>query len=160
MIGKEIERKFLVKNKYLADIIRSAKSKERIIQGYLCTEPESSVRIRIKGDKGFISVKGEASQSGLSRLEWEMEIPYKDAFQMLELSKYNVISKIRHIVYFKEQLFEVDIFEGNNLGLIMAEIELSSEKDSVELPDWIHKEVTGDIRYYNSYLAKMPYSKW
>lgn len=160
MIAKEIERKFLVKNKYLAEVIRSAKSKERIIQGYLCTEPESCVRIRIKGSKGFINVKGKASESGLSRLEWEMEIPYKDAFQMLELSKYAVISKIRHIVYFKQQLFEVDIFEGDNLGLIIAEIELISEKDKVELPDWILKEVTGDLRYYNSYLAKTPYSKW
>jgi len=155
-MGKEIERKFLVKGEYKA----SASGAVRIVQGYLSSVPERTVRVRVKGDRGFITVKGIGSRSGLSRFEWEKEIPVEDAEGLLELCEAGVIDKTRHIVEYGEHLFEVDEFHGENEGLTVAEIELSSEDEEFGRPRWLGEEVTGDARYYNSYISMHPYSTW
>jgi len=152
----EIERKFLVKG----DFKRFADSQTRIIQGYLSSVPERVVRIRIKGNQGFITVKGIATESGTSRYEWEKEIPVKDANELLNLCEPGIIDKTRFLVKLDKHVFEVDEFYGENNGLIIAEIELKSEDEDFIRPDWLGEEVTGDDRYYNSSLVKKPFSKW
>lgn len=152
----EIERKFLVKG----DFKRFADSQTRIIQGYLSSVPERVVRIRIKGDQGFITVKGIATESGTSRYEWEKEILVKDAHELLNLCEPGIIDKTRFLVKVDKHVFEVDEFYGENNGLIIAEIELKSEDEDFIRPDWLGEEVTGDDRYYNSSLVKKPFSKW
>lgn len=152
----EIERKFLVKG----DFKRFADSQTRIIQGYLSSVPERVVRIRIKGNQGFITVKGIATESGTSRYEWEKEIPVKDAHELLNLCEPGKIDKTRFLVKVDKHVFEVDEFYGENNGLIIAEIELKSEDEDFIRPDWLGEEVTGDDRYYNSSLVKKSYSKW
>ena len=151
----EIERKFLV----TGDFKQEAFNALRITQGYLCSAPERTVRVRIKGDKGYITIKGQSSASGLSRFEWEKEIPLAEAESLLKLAEPGVIDKTRYLVRDADGIhtWEVDEFHGANEGLVMAEIELESENDSFGRPAWLGEEVTGDPRYYNSYLSQHPY---
>jgi len=152
----EIERKFLVVSQY-----KSLASKSyRIAQGYLSSVPERTVRIRIKADKGFITVKGKSNASGMSRYEWEKEIPVNEAKELLQLCEKGIIDKTRYEVIFDHKTFEVDEFHGENEGLTMAELELESETESFEKPGWLGIEVTGDKRYYNSQLSLNPFSHW
>lgn len=154
---QEIERKFRVKNTtFLQDI----KSKSKIVQGYLNSNPDRTVRIRVKNDKGFITIKGRSNDSGTTRLEWEKEIDFQEAHQLMNLCEDFIIEKTRYEVIFQNQLFEIDIFEGKNEGLIIAEIELESENQNLIFPDWLGQEVTGDIRFYNAYLSRKPYDSW
>jgi len=153
---QEIERKFLVKDGYK----QFAFTNTRITQGYLSSIPERIVRVRINGDKGYITVKGVSNMSGMSRYEWEKEIPVDEARELLTLCEPGIIDKTRYLVQVGKFTFEVDEFYGENEGLSMAEIELSSEEELFEIPLWLGKEVTGDKRYYNSKLAKNPFSKW
>jgi adenylate cyclase len=156
-MAQEIERKFLVQSR---DYIDKASKKIRITQGYLSSVPERTVRVRIKGSKGFITVKGIGSESGASRFEWEMEIPVKDVEDLLKICEAGVIDKVRYEVASGAHTFEVDEFHGDNEGLVVAEVELDSESQDFVKPSWLGKEVTGDPRYYNSMLMKVPYSKW
>ena len=153
---QEIERKFLVKEGFK----QFAFTHTRITQGYLSSIPERIVRIRINGEKGFITIKGVSNLSGMSRYEWEKEIPVQEARELLALCEPGVIDKTRYLVQVGKFTFEVDEFYGENEGLVIAEVELSSEEELFEKPDWLGKEVTGDKRYYNSKLAKTPFSKW
>ena len=153
----EIERKFLVKNDAYK---KSSSEKYRIIQGFLNTDPERTVRVRIKNDRGFLTVKGKSNASGTTRFEWEKEIPHEDAKALLKLCENTVIDKVRFIVNFKDYTFEIDEFKGENSGLILAEIELSAENENFPKPDWLGKEVTGEIKYYNSQLSSVPYKEW
>jgi adenylate cyclase len=153
----EIERKFLVKsNAFLKDAIKS----NRIVQGYLSSNPERTVRIRIKGSYGYLTIKGMSNASGMSRMEWEKEISIEDAEELLLLCEKGTIDKIRHEVIVGTHVFEVDVFNLENEGLIIAEVELSSEDEKFEKPKWLGDEVTQDKRYYNSYLSKNPYKNW
>lgn len=151
----EIERKFIVKG----DFKSCAVDEIKIAQAYLSSAPERTVRVRIWGDKGFLTIKGISNASGMSRFEWEKEIPVQEARSLLALCEPTVIEKTRYIVPEKGGLnYEVDVFEGVNAGLLMAEIELPSEDCDFDRPDWLGEEVTGDARYYNSSLSKVPYS--
>lgn len=153
----EIERKFLT----LSDAFKAeAFTKTRITQGYLSSVPERTVRIRIKGDKGFLTIKGAAKESGLSRFEWEKEIPVAEAATLLKLCEKGIIDKTRFEVKKGSHIFEIDEFYGENEGLIVAEIELDSETETFEKPAWLDKEVTNDKRYYNSYLSQHPFKSW
>lgn len=153
----EIERKFLVTSTaFLDDYTRC----NRIVQGYLSSSPERTVRVRIKGEQGFLTIKGKSNESGLSRYEWEKEIPIEEAEQLFLLCEKGVIDKTRYEVIVGTHLFEVDVFVGDNDGLIIAEVELNSEDETFEKPNWLGEEVTNDIRYYNSYLSKKPYKNW
>lgn len=153
----EIERKFLVNSNGFKN---DAFQKNRISQGFLNTHKERTVRVRIKGEKGFITVKGASSSDGLKRFEWEKEIAVNEAYELLKLCEPTIIDKIRYEVKVGNHIFEVDEFYGENEGLIIAEVELNSEKDPFEKPIWLAKEVTGDIKYYNSQLSKNPYKNW
>lgn len=152
-MATEIERKFLVEGDFLSE----ATSKTRIVQGYICSEKGRTVRVRIRDDKGYLTVKGAASSSGLSRYEFEREVPLEDAEQMLRLCEQESINKERYLVPYKGHTWEVDVFHGHNEGLILAEIELSRENEPFERPSWLGKEVTGDRRYYNSVLTRTPF---
>lgn len=132
----------------------------RITQGYLSSVPERTVRVRIKGDKGYITIKGIGSASGASRYEWEKEIPVKEVEELLNLCEPGVIDKTRYLVTEGSHTFEVDEFYGENQGLVVAEIELSAEEEQFGKPAWLGEEVTGDARYFNSMLMKNPYTKW
>lgn len=158
-MAQEIERKFLVKNE---DFKNDANLSTRIVQGYLSSVPERTVRVRIKGDKGYMTVKGIGNDSGASRFEWEIEIPVQDVDNLLKIAEPGVIDKRRYLVAAKdgEHTFEVDEFYGANEGLTVAEVELKSEGDKFEKPSWLGEEVTGDARYYNSMLMKHPYKTW
>jgi len=155
-MAQEIERKFLV----TGPIQASATKATRITQGYLSSVPERTVRVRIKGDKGFVTVKGIGNASGASRFEWETEIPVADAEAMLGICEPGVIDKIRYQVPVGGHTYEVDEFHGENEGLTVAEVELSSEDEAFEKPSWLGEEVTGDVKYYNSMLMKHPYTRW
>ncbi|WP_410499802.1 CYTH domain-containing protein [Chitinibacter sp. S2-10] len=150
----EIERKFLLLNEGWRAQVRQS---TRIAQGYLNADPERTVRVRIKGDTGFLTIKSK--NEGISRLEFEYPIPIADALEMLKLCP-NVLDKTRHLVEIDGHTFEIDEFHGLNDGLIVAEIELESETASYPQPDWLGAEVSGDARYYNSALSKKPYSSW
>ena len=152
-MAQEIERKFLVAGDFKAEVSKST----RIIQGYLSSVPERTVRVRVKGDKGFITIKGIGSESGASRFEWEKEIPVSDALELMKLCEPGVIDKTRYLVDVGEHIYEVDEFHGENEGLTVAEIELSSEEEEFVKPEWLGEEVTGDVKYYNSMLMKHPY---
>ena len=153
----EIERKFLVND----DSFKTeAFTKNHIVQGYLNSNPERTVRIRIKGNKGFLTIKGASNDTGLSRFEWEKEIPVAEAKALLLLCEKGVIDKTRFEIKQGNHTFEVDEFYGDNEGLIVAEIELSTETETFEKPNWLGIEVTGDIRYYNAYLSNNPFKKW
>ena len=156
-MGKEIERKFLVKGDFKPFVVRET----RITQGYLSSVPERTVRVRLKGNKGFITIKGIGNASGASRFEWEKEIPVSEVHELLKLCEPGVIDKTRFIVPEKSGLkFEVDEFYGENEGLTVAEIELPSEDADFDKPDWLGEEVTGDSRFYNSMLMKNPFKSW
>ena len=152
-MATEIERKFLV----AGDFRSEATGKTRIVQGYICSEKGRTVRVRILGDKGYLTVKGASSPSGLSRYEFESEVPLEDAEQMLRLCEPGAIDKERYLVPCGQHTWEVDVFHGSNEGLILAEIELSAEDEPFERPAWLGKEVSGDRRYYNSMLMSTPY---
>lgn len=153
----EIERKFLVINE---SFLTQATSHTRIVQGYLNSNPERTVRIRIKGENGYITIKGKSNESGTTRLEWEKKIPLNEAEQLLALCESGVIDKIRYEVPVGNHFYEVDVFSNENQGLIIAEIELQSENEWFEKPNWLGQEVTTDERYYNSYLSNNPFTKW
>jgi adenylate cyclase len=153
----EIERKFLV----TSDIFKKeAFAQNRIKQGYLSSIPERTVRVRIKGDKAFLTIKGMSNESGLSRFEWEKEIPVEEAEKLLLLCEPGIIDKTRFEIKSGKHVVEVDEFYGENEGLIMAEIELNTETESFEKPIWLDKEVTNDKRYYNAYLSNNPFKNW
>jgi len=156
-MAQEIERKFLVKDNSFRD---EAIKQTRIVQGYLSSVPERTVRVRIKGEKGFLTIKGIGSKSGASRYEWEKEISVKDAEELLEICEPGVIEKVRYIVQNGKHDYEVDEFFGENEGLIIAEVELSSEDEAFNKPAWLGQEVTGYTKYYNSMLMKKPYRSW
>ncbi|HNS30277.1 MAG TPA: CYTH domain-containing protein [Tenuifilaceae bacterium] len=155
-MAQEIERKYLVKGDFKSLATKST----RITQGYLSSVPERTVRVRVKGDKGFITIKGIGSQSGASRYEWEKEIPVEEVNELLKICEPGVIDKTRYLVPVGKHTFEVDEFYGENEGLILAEVELASENEAIEKPAWLGEEVTGDVRYYNSMLMKKPYKTW
>ncbi|WP_045470372.1 CYTH domain-containing protein [Winogradskyella sp. PG-2] len=153
----EIERKFLVKtNTYRSE----SHNNYSIKQGFLNSHAERTVRIRIKKDIGYITVKGKSSQNGLSRFEWEKEISKTDAESLLQLCEDGIIDKIRYEVNVGNHTFEVDEFFGDSEGLIIAEVELNTENEIFEKPTWLGKEVTGDVRYYNTQLSKIPFKLW
>jgi len=157
MMAQEIERKFLVKS----DAFKAeSASKIRITQGYLSSIPERTVRVRIKGEKGFLTIKGIGNESGASRYEWENEIPVDEVNQLLKICEPGVIDKTRFNVKSGIHTFEVDEFYGDNEGLVVAEVELSSEDENFEKPSWVGEEVTGQVKYYNSMLMKTPYKNW
>lgn len=153
----EIERKFLVKS---MDFLQEANTSTRILQGFLNTHPERTVRVRIKGKTGFLTVKGISNLSGTTRSEWEQTISVKDAEMLLKLCEPGIIDKIRYEVLVGEHTFEIDVFNSDNKGLIIAEIELNSEDELFSKPIWLGQEVTGDLKYYNSQLSKQPYRLW
>jgi len=156
-MAQEIERKFRVKGDYKNHVIKDTK----IVQGFLSTVPERTVRVRIKGDKGFLTVKGIGNESGASRFEWEKEISVEDAKDLMAICEPGVIDKTRYIVKADGDLvFEVDDFYGENEGLTVAEIELPSEDTVFTKPEWLGEEVTGEVKYYNSMLMKNPYKDW
>lgn len=153
----EIERKFLVTSKaFKADAFNS----NTIKQGFLNRDPERTVRVRIKNDQGYLTIKGKSSDSGLSRFEWETTVKKEDAEILLRHCEQGVIDKTRYEIKVGTHIFEVDEFYGDNEGLILAEIELHSEDEPFKKPIWLGKEVTGDIRYYNSQLSKHPFKFW
>ncbi|WP_445736348.1 CYTH domain-containing protein [Mariniflexile sp.] len=153
----EIERKFLVTSEGYK---HEAFKKKRIIQGFLNTHKERTVRVRVKGDTGFITVKGLSTSDGLSRFEWEKEITKKEAQALLKLCEPGVIDKMRYEIKVENHIFEVDEFYGDNLGLVIAEVELRSETEKFTKPHWLGKEVTGNIKYYNAQLSKQPFNAW
>jgi len=152
----EIERKFLVKSNPASQAERSV----HIRQGYLARTTERTVRVRVAGDRGFLTIKGRPEKNHFSRFEWEIEIPLLDAEDLLRLCLPEIIDKMRHYISVGSHVYEVDVFYGDNHGLIIAEIELKSEDEEIEKPDWLGKEVTGDKRYYNAMLIKNPYKTW
>ena len=152
----EIEHKYLVDHKLWNSVI--ADQQIKIIQGYLITEPSKTVRVRIAGEQGFMTIKGKTEVS--RRLEFEYEIPREEAEQLLHLFCMNLIEKTRHIIQYEKKTWEVDVFEGANSGLIIAEIELESEDEAYLKPVWATQNITLDQRYFNSSLSKIPYSLW
>ncbi len=154
---QEIERKFLV---HSSDFIAEAFHSQKIAQGYLNATPERTVRIRIKDEKGFITIKGKGDETGTTRFEWEKEIDLQEAQALFELCESGAIAKTRYLIKKGNHTFEVDIFEGENKGLIVAEIELSDANETFEKPNWLAKEVTGNEKYYNAYLSKKPFTTW
>jgi adenylate cyclase len=153
----EIERKFLVTSNAF---IEEAFKQSFIAQGYLNSDPVRNVRIRIKGDKGFITVKGKGNNNNTTRFEWEKEISLIEAQSLIKLCEKGVIEKTRYEVSYGNHVFEIDIFHGDNKGLIIAEVELQSEDEFFEKPKWLGKEVTNDLRYYNVNLCKQPFINW
>ncbi|QIE59804.1 CYTH domain-containing protein [Rasiella rasia] len=153
----EIERKFLVTSD---NYKKEAVSKERILQGFLSTHPERTVRVRIKGKKGFLTIKGKSNKEGTTRFEWEHEIQLDEAEALMRLCEAGVIEKTRYNVKVGAHIFEVDEFKGSNKGLQIAEIELTTANEAFNKPSWLGAEVTGEIQYYNSCLSKNPFSKW
>lgn len=152
-MAAEIERKFLVKEGW-----RPQDEGVRIAQGYLSSVPERTVRVRIKGEKGFLTVKGR--NEGIRRLEFEYEIPCADAEALLKLCEQPLIEKTRYLEEVGGFTWEVDVFAGDNVGLRVAEIELPAEDTPFEKPEWAGQEVSGDARYYNSSLIAHPYCLW
>jgi CYTH domain-containing protein len=153
MMAKEIERKFLIKNDAWRNV-RGIKYR----QGYLSSVKERTVRVRTMEDKGYLTIKGIAV--GATRMEFEYEIPRKDADRLLEICEQPLIEKNRYTIEYGGFVWEVDEFFGENTGLIIAEVELASEDQEFPLPDWVGKEVTEDPRYFNSNLGKNPYTHW
>ncbi len=155
-MGLEIERKFLI-NIEKWNAIQKPKG-EFILQGYLLTDPDKTIRVRQTATKATLTIKGLTS--GASRSEFEYEIPKTDAELLLAEFSMSSVAKIRYTILFNGKVWEVDAFLNDNAGLFIAEIELTAENEEFVIPDWIEKEVTGDKRYYNSYLSEHPYSKW
>lgn len=155
-MGQEIERKFLVRGEYKSQAYASS----RIVQGYICSVRGRTVRVRIRDTKGYLTIKGASDAAGMSRYEWEREIPLAEAEELMKLCEPGVIDKTRYLVRSGRHVFEVDEFYGDNQGLVVAEVELASETEPFEKPAFIGREVTGDVRYYNSQLMKHPYAEW
>ena len=155
-MNTEIERKFLVSGDFKEFAVYS----EPIKQGFISSDPDRSVRVRIKGKKAFLTIKGKSNQSGTTRYEFETEISVKDAEHLLLICKNKIIEKTRYYIPAGKHTYEIDVFEGENKGLIIAEIELKSEDEDYIKPDWLGEELTGDIRFYNLYLSEKPYSSW
>lgn len=153
---QEIERKFLVTGEYKS----KASEQSRIVQGYISSARGRTVRVRIRDGKGYLTIKGASNASGVSRYEWEKELPLAEAEELMKLCEPGVIDKTRYLVQSGRHTFEVDEFYGENDGLVVAEVELTSEDEAFEKPDFVGREVTGDIRYYNSQLMKHPYKDW
>lgn len=154
----EIERKFLVRGEYKQDAVSSS----HIMQGYICAASGRTVRVRLRDDKAYLTIKGPSGSDGLGRYEWEKEIPVSDALELMKLSETPVVDKTRWLVPDADGIhtWEVDEFHGANDGLVMAEVELSSPEDTFTSPSWLGDEVTGDKRYYNSFLSRTPFSQW
>jgi adenylate cyclase len=156
-MGIEIERKFLIREGY-ENKWKGDSGGTPFVQGYLCKERGRTIRVRIAGQKAFLTIKGEVH--GISRPEFEYEVPLNDASAMLLLCEGPLVEKTRHLVSHEGHLWEVDVFGGKNAGLIVAEIELDDVEQQVPLPEWVGQEVTGDIRYYNSSLSRHPFGEW
>ena len=156
-MAQEIERKFLVVDDSYK---QEAYSQSRIVQGYICSARGRTVRVRIRGDKGYLTIKGASNASGMSRYEREKEISLQEAEELMKLCEPGIIDKTRYLVRSGRHIFEVDEFYGENEGLVVAEVELASEDEAFVKPDFIGEEVTGDMRYYNSQLMKKPYKMW
>jgi len=152
----EIERKFLVTGEFRDQAYDSS----RIRQGYISTGNGRTVRVRIRDDKGYLTIKGPSNRAGLARYEFEMEIPLSDAEDLMSICEPGIIDKTRFLVRSGKHIFEVDEFYGDNAGLIMAEVELADENEPFEKPDFIGREVTGDRRFYNSHMRKFPFKLW
>lgn len=156
-MAQEIERKFLVKD----DSYRKmADSCSRIRQGYICSMRGRTVRVRIRDKKGYLTIKGPSNTSGTSRYEWEHELSLNEAEELMKLCEPGMIDKTRYLVRVGTHVFEVDEFYGENQGLVVAEVELKSEDEAFERPDFLGEEVTGQVKYYNSFLMKVPYTQW
>lgn len=156
-MAQEIERKFLVKD----DSFKArAYSSSRIRQGYICSARGRTVRVRIRSDKGYLTIKGPSDESGMSRFEWEKEIALDEAQELMKLCEPGMIDKTRFLVRHGGHTWEVDEFYGENEGLTLAEVELKDENEQVDIPDFIGEEVTGQVKYYNSFLMRTPYTKW
>lgn len=153
----EIERKFLVKDDSYKQL---AYSSSRIAQGYICSMRGRTVRVRIRDDKGYLTIKGPADIKGLGRYEWEKEIPLQEAQELMKLCEPGMIDKTRYLVKAGKHVFEIDEFYAENEGLVIAEVELETEGEAYEKPAFIGEEVTGDVRYYNSFLMRNPYTQW
>lgn len=153
----EIERKFLVTSDAYK---QAATTQSRIAQGFLNTDPSRTVRVRIMGEKGFLTVKGAPNDSGTTRFEWEIEISVKEATNLIDLCESGILEKIRYEVPSGKHIFEVDEFLGENRGLVIAEVELEYEDQPFERPNWLGEEVTGQKKYYNSQLSKTPFKEW
>ncbi len=153
---REIERKFLVMGEYKSQ----AFAHSRIVQGYICSARGRTVRVRLRDGRGYLTIKGASDAAGMSRYEWEKEISREEAEELMKLCEEGVIDKTRYLVRSGSHVFEVDEFYGDNEGLVMAEVELASEDEPFERPAFIGREVTGDVRYYNSQLMKHPYREW
>ena len=153
----EIERKFLVTSAAFKEV---AQKTTRITQGYLSTDPERTVRVRIKGEKGFLTIKGKSNDSGTTRVEVEEEIAVDKAHTLLSLCLPGVIDKTRYEYTVGNHTWEIDEFYGKNEGLTIAEIELNAEEEDFTTPEWIGSEVTGDNKYYNSQLSENPFKNW
>jgi len=157
-MAQEIERKFLVVGDYMPDVFHSY----HISQGYLSRTPKCTVRVRVRDDQGFLTIKGRSRDGGLSRSEWEKEIPVGEAKELLSLAESAVIDKTRHLVHNTDGVhtWEVDEFHGANSGLVVAEIELGAPDETFDRPAWLGPEVTGDRRYYNAALSSYPFTSW
>lgn len=156
-MAQEIERKFLVKDNSYRE---KAFSSSHIKQGYICSARGRTVRVRIRDEKGYLTIKGASDSSGTSRYEWEREIPLQEAEELMLLCEPGMIDKTRFLVRAGKHVFEVDEFYGENQGLVIAEVELGSENEDFERPDFLGEEVTGQVKYYNSFLMKNPYTHW
>lgn len=155
-MSQEIERKFLVAGEYKS----LAHEQSHIVQGYICSARGRTVRVRIRDTRGYLTIKGASNASGTSRYEWEKEISLCEAQELMQLCEPGIIDKTRYLVRYGNHLFEVDEFYGENEGLVMAEVELAHEDELFEHPPFLGKEVTGDVRYYNSHLMKHPFKDW
>ena len=153
----EIERKFLVTSDAYQ---QEATSSTRIAQGFLSTDPQRTVRVRIMGNQGFLTIKGASNASGTSRFEWETEITVAEATNLIDLCEDVILEKVRYTVPLGNHVFEVDEFLGENKGLVVAEVELQHEDEFFKRPSWLGEEVTGLKEYYNSQLSQKPFSKW
>jgi len=156
-MGVEIERKFLVKN---TNFRTESNQKKYLKQGYLNADKKRTVRVRIADEIAFITVKGESNSTGTTRFEWEKEIKKREAEELLLLCEPCLIEKTRYLIDAGRHTFEVDEFHGDNEGLIIAEVELSSEAEDFIRPNWLDLEVTGNLKYYNSSISKNPYKNW
>lgn len=156
MKNQEIERKFLVAGDYKKEVVSSRK----IIQGYISSSPERTVRVRMEDSGGYLTIKGKSSSGGLTRFEWEREISREDAENLLKLCEGGLVEKTRYIVEYENHRFEVDEFSGDNEGLVVAELELDSEEENFKKPLWIGEEVSFDKRYFNLYLSQHPFKTW
>ncbi|WP_196895601.1 CYTH domain-containing protein [Aureivirga marina] len=154
---QEIERKFLIKNESFKE---EAYKKEYIKQAFLNSDKNRTVRIRLKDDSAFLTIKGISNKEGTTRFEWEKEISVEEAQSLFLICEKGEIEKFRYLVKMNNHIYEVDEFLGENKGLIVAEIELNSEEEAFEKPNWLGEEVTGDIKYYNSCLSKNPFKNW